>query len=136
MSGLAAFGVMAAAGAASAMIYGVLTDVYRAAGRVFRPRRGCAWPKLLRGVQDVLSVLAGAVLFLLCAYACASGAVRGYVLGGFLCGALLYGGVVTHFTDSLLYFLFCLVLRPLRILFVTLPEQFRKRKIEKNSKNV
>lgn len=131
MNSLTVFGIMMAAGTLAAFIYDIFRASRRAARRVlvslkeFRRLRAVFLP-----IQDVISVLAAFLLFLLASYICVSGAVRGYVIAGFICGIAFYAGILTRFTGNIIYFLFCLLLRVLEFLFYRIPRRivrlFRK----------
>lgn len=137
MNSLLAFGIMALAGVLAALIYDIFRASRRAMGRVlvskkeFRRLRS-----VFRPIQDVLSVLAAFVLFLIASYICVSGALRSYIIMGFICGILLYAGLITHCTGNLIYALFCAGIWILQLLFHRIPRRiyriFRRNKPKKN----
>lgn len=131
MNSLLCFGIMGLSGMASAFIY----DIFRASRRA--TQRVCTTPKrfkrflsISKPIQDVLSVIAAFLLFLLTAYVCNSGILRSYVILGFICGIVLYAGLFTKITGTLAYGIFCAVLYILRLLLWRFPKRilrlFRK----------
>lgn len=124
MNSLVAFGIMAAAGAIAALIYDVFRASRRAMNRVLvSPKTFKHLRALSRPVEDVLSVIAAFLIFLIAAYICCSGAFRSYIILGFLCGILLYAGLLTHVTGNLVYGIFCALLRIVQLFFVRIPRK-------------
>ncbi len=105
MNSLLAFSTMAGAGMLSAFIF----DIFRASEKAAVKTVGGKRPliKRLRSwgrpICDFLSVTASCVIFLFTAYFCAAGNLRSYILLGFLCGILIYAGLLTHITGNLVY---------------------------------
>ncbi len=131
MNSLLCFGIMGLAGMASALIYDVFRVSRKATRRICTaPKRSKRFLAISKPIEDILSVIAAFLLFILTAYVCNNGMLRSYVILGFICGIVLYAGIFTKITGTLAYGVFCAILYVVRLVLWRMPKRifrlFRK----------